>query len=79
MINSENNPFRKVVIKIENMTCPMCVKHVRESLSDKNGIIVKKVKIGKVVAVIHDSVSDGDIRSFIQDDSEYKVKSIKRK
>lgn len=74
----EENPFEKIIIKIDNMTCDMCIKHVEEALNARNGITTKKVKIGKVVAMVHKSINDKELKSIIQENGVYKVRKIKR-
>ena len=74
----EENPFKKVVISIDNMSCPHCISSIENFLNGLNGVTVKKIKIGKAVIMAHPLVNDSKLKLSIEKDGVYKVKNIKR-
>lgn len=67
----------KKKILVEGMSCGHCVKHVKEALSELNGVTSVDVNLDAKVAVIEASaeVKDEDIK-FAIDDAGYEVAGI---
>lgn len=67
----------KKKISIEGMSCGHCVKHVKEALSELNGVINVDVNLASKTAVIETSedVKDEDLK-FAVDDAGYEVIGI---
>ncbi|MBZ4682830.1 MAG: copper chaperone [Fusobacteriaceae bacterium] len=63
----------KKEVKIEGMSCGHCVMHVKEALSELDGVNNFDVEIGK--AVIDGDVSDDAIKAAI-DEAGYDVVEI---
>ncbi|KUO65882.1 MAG: heavy metal transport/detoxification protein [Gracilibacter sp. BRH_c7a] len=66
-------------IRIEGMTCGNCVKHVKEALSELEGVTGVDVNLDTKTAVLEASgdVSDEDIKATI-DDVGYAVVGIEK-
>ncbi len=66
-------------IRIEGMTCGNCVKHVKEALSELEGVTEVDVNLDTKTAVLEASgdVSDEDIKATI-DDVGYAVVGIEK-
>jgi copper ion binding protein len=64
-------------ILVEGMSCGHCVNHVKEALSELNGVTSVDVNLAAKTAVIETSaeVKDDDIR-FAIDDAGYEVVGI---
>jgi copper ion binding protein len=64
-------------ILVEGMSCGHCVKHVKEALSELNGVTNVEVDLAAKTAVLEASVDvkDEDIR-FAIDDAGYEVAGI---
>jgi copper ion binding protein len=64
-------------ILVEGMSCGHCVKHVKEALSELNGVTNVEVNLEAKTAVLEASgeVSDEDIK-FAIDDAGYEVAGI---
>ncbi|MCM0648855.1 cation transporter [Clostridium swellfunianum] len=64
-------------ILIEGMSCGHCVNHVKNALSDLNGVTSVDVNLGAKTAIVvaSENVSDEDIK-FAIDDAGYEVVSI---
>ncbi|EQB86153.1 copper ion binding protein [Clostridium punense] len=64
-------------ILIEGMSCNHCVNHVKEALSELNGVSNVEVNLAAKYAVIEtkDDIKDEDIR-FVIDDAGYEVTEI---
>lgn len=64
-------------ISIEGMNCNHCVNHVKEALSELNGVSNLEVNLAAKYAVIEANadVKDDDIR-FVIDDAGYEVIEI---
>lgn len=67
----------KKKISIEGMSCQHCVSHVKEALSELNGVTSVDVNLEAKSAVIETStdVKDEDIK-YAVDDAGYEVVSI---
>jgi copper ion binding protein len=67
----------KKKILVEGMSCGHCVKHVKEALSELNGVTNVEVDLAAKTAVLEASadVADADIR-FAIDDAGYEVSGI---
>lgn len=67
----------KKKILVEGMSCGHCVKHVKEALSELNGVTNVEVNLEAKTAVLEASVEvkDEDIR-FAIDDAGYEVAGI---
>ncbi|WP_097025706.1 heavy-metal-associated domain-containing protein [Clostridium peptidivorans] len=67
----------KKKILIEGMSCGHCVNHVREALSELNGVTNVDVNLDAEIAIIETSVEvkDEDIK-FAIDDAGYEVVGI---
>lgn len=67
----------KKKILIEGMSCGHCVNHVKEALSELNGVTSVDVNLAANTAVIEASVdvADKDIK-FAIDDAGYEVVNI---
>jgi len=72
-----DNPFKKTIIKIDGMTCQHCIDRISSAFDDIDGIIIKKVKIGKVVASVHKDILNREIRNIIHSIG-YEATEIKR-
>lgn len=68
----------KKIISIEGMSCGHCVNHVKEALSELNGVISVNVSLENKSAVIeaNTEIADGDIK-FAVEDAGYEVVGIK--
>lgn len=68
--------MRKKIL-IEGMSCAHCVKHVKDALSELNGVTVVDVSLDSKSAIIEASadVKDEDIKLAI-DDVGYEVAGI---
>lgn len=67
----------KKKISIEGMSCNHCVNHVKEALTELNGISSVEVNLASKYAVIeaNTNVKDGDIK-FAIEDAGYEVVGI---
>ncbi|MEQ8197677.1 MAG: copper ion binding protein [Clostridiaceae bacterium] len=67
----------KKKILIEGMSCNHCVKHVREALSDLNGVTNVEVNLEDKYAILESGaeIEDKDIKAAI-DDAGYEVAGI---
>lgn len=67
----------KKKILVEGMSCGHCVKHVKDALSELNGVTNVDVDLASKTAVIEasDDVKDSDIK-FAVEDAGYEVVSI---
>ncbi len=67
----------KKKILVEGMSCGHCVKHVKEALSELNGVTNVDVNLAAKTAVLEAStdVSDEDIK-FAIEDAGYEVVGI---
>lgn len=59
----------KKKIIIEGMSCSHCVNHVREALSELNGVIAVNVDLDSKTAILEASeeISDEEIKEVISD------------
>lgn len=73
---SKENPFEKVVIKIDGMTCEHCVSRVNQALENRDGVVVKNISIGKVVANIHNDITNQEIKDIVKE-AGYTIVKIK--
>ncbi len=64
-------------ISIEGMSCNHCVNHVKEALSELNGVSNVEVNLGAKCAILEtkDGIKDEDIR-FVIGDAGYEVTEI---
>lgn len=69
----------KKKIAIEGMSCQHCVSHVKEALSELNGVTNVEVDLEAKLAVLEASadVKDEDIK-YAVDDAGYEVVSIEK-
>ena len=67
----------KKKVLIEGMSCNHCVKHVREALSDLNGVTNVEVNLEDKYAILESGaeIEDKDIKAAI-DDAGYEVAGI---
>ncbi|QGU95990.1 copper ion binding protein [Clostridium bovifaecis] len=67
----------KKKILVEGMSCGHCVNHVKEALSELNGVTSVEVNLDSKSAIIESAidVSDEDIK-FAVDDAGYEVTGI---
>jgi copper chaperone len=67
----------KKKILVEGMSCGHCVNHVKEALSELNGVTSVDVNLASKTAILEASVDvkDEDIK-FAIDDAGYEVKGI---
>ncbi|BDU51715.1 heavy-metal-associated domain-containing protein [Haliovirga abyssi] len=66
----------KKTILIDGMSCGHCVTHVKEALSELDGVKIDNVEIGKAVIDINIDIADKIIIDAI-DEAGYDVKEIK--
>jgi len=67
----------KKKILIEGMSCGHCVKHVKEALSELNGVSNVDVNLDSKTAILESAadITDEDIKSAV-DDAGYDVVAI---
>ncbi|MDV4151651.1 cation transporter [Clostridium sp. AL.422] len=65
----------KKTINIEGMSCNHCVSHVKEALTDINGVNVLEVSLEEKKAIVETEVDNSILINAIEDEG-YDVKSI---
>jgi copper chaperone len=67
----------KKKILVEGMSCAHCVRHVKEALSELNGVTNVEVNLAAKSAILEASVEvDDDKIKFAIDDAGYEVAGI---
>lgn len=75
---SKDNPFEKTVLRIDGMNCDHCIQFVENALNSMDGIVVKKIRLGKVIAMVHKAIPNSTLRDLVQSNDSYTVTKIKR-
>lgn len=70
--------MKKIKIEIENMHCANCIVNVVNALDSIPRVLdVKRVKIGRAVALVSNEIVLAEVYQAIEKDGIYKVKNIK--
>lgn len=65
-------------IRIDNMSCSHCIESIKTIFENiAKVVVIKSVKLGKAVLIVSDDLSKKELIKEIEDNSTYKVLSIK--